>query len=230
MGAILADDTSMGFERMAESSRGLTIHELGRAIDERVRPETDAAAIAAIVDAQHAHPLSAIWGPGETSSSDGQFFSAGGWGEAGADHNARHGAEPGSVFYGFISDRFASFYSKVIPAAASEAPHVLDGLMHNEAALAIQEHATDTAGAVEAVFALFHLLGFRFAPRASATSPIGDCSPSTAAAPTACSTQDRGPREHEHHRGELGGGPAPGRLDPGRHRPALAGPRRRVGP
>ena len=165
MGAILADATNMGLERMAESSRGLTIHELGRAIDERVRPETYAAAIAAIVDAQHAHPLSAIWGPGETSSSDGQFFAAGGWGAGGADYNARHGAEPGSVFYGFISDRFASFYSKVIPAAASEAPHVLDGLVHNEAALAIQEHATDTAGAVEAVFALFHLLGFRFAPR-----------------------------------------------------------------
>ena len=141
MGAILADATNMGLERMAERSRGLSIHEFGRAIDGRVRPETYAAAIAAVVEAQHAHPLSAIWGPGETSSSDGQFFSAGGWGEAGADHNARHGAEPGSVFYGFISDRFASFYSKVIPAAASEAPHVLDGLMHNEAALAIQEHA-----------------------------------------------------------------------------------------
>ena len=150
---------------MAESSRGLTIHELGRAIDERVRPETYAAAIGAVVDAQHAHPLSAVWGPGETSSSDGQFFAAGGWGEGGADYNARHGTRPGSVFYGFISDRFASFYSKVIPAAASEAPYVLDGLVHNEAALAIQEHATDTAGAVEAVFALFHLFGYRFAPR-----------------------------------------------------------------
>ena len=34
-----------------------------------------------------------------------------------------------------------------------------------EAALAIQERATDTAGAVEAVFALFHLVGYRFAPR-----------------------------------------------------------------
>ena len=29
----------------------------------------------------------------------------------------------------------------------------------------IQEHATDTAGAVESVFALFHLFGYRFAPR-----------------------------------------------------------------
>lgn len=165
MGAILADATNMGFERMAESSRGLSLHDLNLVIDRHVRPETYATAIATLVDAQHAEPLSAVWGPGDTSSSDGQFFPAGGWGEGRAEYNARHGKEPGSVFYGFISDRFASFFSKVIPAAASEAPYVLDGLMHNEAALHIREHSTDTAGAVESIFALFHLFGYRFAPR-----------------------------------------------------------------
>ncbi len=165
MGAILADATNLGLDRMAESSRGVTIHQLNLAIERHIRPETYAAGIAAIVDAQHAEPLSAIWGAGDTSSSDGQFFPAGGRGEAAADYNARHGSEPGAVFYDFISDRFASFYSKVIPAAASEAPHVLDGLLHNESALEIQEHATDTAGAVESIFALFHLFGYCFAPR-----------------------------------------------------------------
>ena len=72
MGAILADATNMGFERMAESSRGLTIHDLNLVIDRHVRPETYAAAIASLVEAQHAEPLSAVWGPGDTSSSDGQ--------------------------------------------------------------------------------------------------------------------------------------------------------------
>ena len=165
MGAILADATNLGLDRMAESSRGVTIHQLNLMIERHIRPETYAAGIAAIVDAQHAQPLSAIWGAGDASSSDGQFFPAGGRGEATADYNARHGSEPGAVFYDFISDRFASFYSKVIPAAASEAPHVLDGLLHNESAIEIQEHATDTAGAVESIFALFHLFGYRFAPR-----------------------------------------------------------------
>jgi TnpA family transposase len=161
----LADATNLGLDRMAESSRGVTIHQLNLMIERHIRPETYAAGIAAIVDAQHAQPLSAIWGAGDASSSDGQFFPAGGRGEATADYNARHGSEPGAVFYDFISDRFASFYSKVIPAAASEAPHVLDGLLHNESAIEIQEHATDTAGAVESIFALFHLFGYRFAPR-----------------------------------------------------------------
>ena len=165
MGAILADATNLGLDRMAESSRGLTIHQLNLVIDRHVRPETYAAALAAVVDAQHAEPFAAVWGPGNTSSSDGQFFPAGGRGEAAADYNARQGSEPGSVFYGFISDRFASYYSRVIAAAASEAPYVLDGLMHHESAVEIHEHTTDTAGAVEGIFALAHAFGYRFAPR-----------------------------------------------------------------
>jgi TnpA family transposase len=43
--------------------------------------------------------------------------------------------------------------------------YVLDGLMHHESALEIHEHTTDTAGAVESVFALAHAFGYRFAPR-----------------------------------------------------------------
>jgi hypothetical protein len=70
MGAILADATNLGLDRMAESSRGLTIHQLNLVIDRYIRPETYAAALAAVVDAQ---PFAAVWGPGSTSSSDGQF-------------------------------------------------------------------------------------------------------------------------------------------------------------
>ena len=106
---------------MAESSRGLTIHQLNLVIDRHVRPETYAAALAAVMDAQHAHPFATVWGLGTTSSSDGQFFAANGRGEATASYNARQGSTPGSVFYGFISDRFASYYSRGIAAAASEA-------------------------------------------------------------------------------------------------------------
>jgi hypothetical protein len=47
----------------------------------------------------------------------------------------------------------------------SEAAHILDGLLHLECSLEIREHYTDTAGAIEHVFGLCHLLGFRFAPR-----------------------------------------------------------------
>lgn len=165
MGAILADGTNLGLARMAESSRGLTHARLLWTAEWHIRDETYAGALAAIVDHHHAHLLSRLWGPGDTSSSDGQFFRAGGRGEARADHNARYGSEPGVLFYTHVSDRFAPFHSKVIAANASEAPHVIDGLLDHESGIAIREHATDTAGAVDHVFGLCHLLGFRFAPR-----------------------------------------------------------------
>jgi TnpA family transposase len=46
-----------------------------------------------------------------------------------------------------------------------DATYVLDELCNNETELPIREHTTDTAGATEIIFALFDLLGFRFAPR-----------------------------------------------------------------
>jgi hypothetical protein len=112
----------------------------------------------------HCKPLQ-LWGLGDTSSSDGQFFRAGGRGEARADHNARYGSEPGVLFYTHVSDRYAPFHSKVIAPNTGEASHVIDGLLDHESGIAIREHATDTAGAVDHVFGLCHLLGFRFAPR-----------------------------------------------------------------
>ena len=46
-----------------------------------------------------------------------------------------------------------------------DSTYVLDGLLYHEPDLRIEEHYTDTAGFTDHVFALMHLLGFRFAPR-----------------------------------------------------------------
>ena len=165
MGAILADATNLGLSRMAESSRGLTHARLLWTAEWHIRDESYASALTAVVDFHHAHPLAGVWGPGDTSSSDGQFFRAGGKGEARADHNARYGSEPGVLFYTHVSDRFAPFHTKVIAANAGEAAHVIDGLLNHESGIVVREHVTDTAGAVDHVFGLCHLLGFRFAPR-----------------------------------------------------------------
>jgi TnpA family transposase len=60
---------------------------------------------------------------------------------------------------------YAPFHTKVINATVRDATHVLDGLLYHESDLRIEEHYTDTAGFTDHVFALCHLLGFRFAPR-----------------------------------------------------------------
>ncbi|EEQ3492249.1 transposase, partial [Escherichia coli] len=79
-------------------------------------------------------------------------FPAGGRGEASLEYNAKYGKRPGASIYGFLSNRFASFFSRMIQASESEAPYVLDGLLHNESSVVIHEHATDTAGATETTF------------------------------------------------------------------------------
>ena len=165
MTALLADATNLGLTRMARSAAAFSHSRLLWIAEWHVRDETYQAALACLVDAIHAQPFTRLWGDGDTSSSDGQFFRAGGHGEARADYNTKYGSEPGVKFYTHVSDRYAPFYSKVIAANASEAAHVLDGLMHHESSIDIREHYTDTAGAIDHVFGLCHLLGFRFAPR-----------------------------------------------------------------
>jgi TnpA family transposase len=165
MTALLADATNLGLARMAGSSKIFSHSKLLWVAEWHIRDETYQAGLACLVDAIHAQPFTKIWGDGDTSSSDGQFFRAGGHGEARADYNAKYGSEPGVKFYTHISDRYAPFHTKVIAANASEAAHILDGLLHHESSLEIREHYTDTAGAIEHVFGLCHLLGFRFAPR-----------------------------------------------------------------
>ena len=49
--------------------------------------------------------------------------------------------------------------------ASTVGTYVLDGLLYHESDLRIEEHYTDTAGFTDHVFALMHMLGFRFAPR-----------------------------------------------------------------
>ena len=122
MTALLADATNLGLTRMARSAGAFSHSRLLWIAEWHVRDETYQAALACLVDAIHAQPFTTVWGDGDTSSSDGQFFRAGGHGEARADYNAKYGSEPGVKFYTHVSDRYAPFYSKVIAANASEAP------------------------------------------------------------------------------------------------------------
>ena len=171
MSAMLADATNLGLSRMAEAASGLTHAKLLWTAEWHIREETYRSALATLVDSIHAQPLTRLWGEGDTSSSDGQFFRAGSHGEGRADINARYGRDPGVKFYTHVSDRYAPFHTQVIAATVSEAAYVLDGLLQHESSLSIREHYTDTAGAVDHVFGLCHLVGFRFAAHPRSQRP-----------------------------------------------------------
>jgi len=163
--AILADATNLGLAKMAESCPGTSLAKLSWLVAWHIRDETYSKALAGIVNRQHRIPFAAHWGEGTTASSDGQCYRAGGRAEAAGQVNARYGNDPSVTFYTHVSDQYAPFHTKVINATVRDATHVLDGLLYHESDLRIEEHYTDTAGFTDHVFALCHLLGFRFAPR-----------------------------------------------------------------
>ena len=95
----------------------------------------------------------------------GLFLSVGKCPRNGGNSNSKYGSSPGRTFYTHISDQYAPFHTKVVNVGLRDSTYVLDGLLYHESDLRIEEHYTDTAGFTDHVFALMHLLGFRFAPR-----------------------------------------------------------------
>jgi len=162
---LLADAINLGLAKMAESCPGSTYAKLSWLQAWHIRDETYSTALAELVNAQFRQPFAAWWGDGTTSSSDGQRFRAGGKAESTGHINPKYGAEPGRLFYTHISDQYAPFSAKVVNVGVRDSTYVLDGLLYHESDLRIEEHYTDTAGFTDHVFALMHLLGFRFAPR-----------------------------------------------------------------
>lgn len=161
LAAVLADATNLGLERMANASQGVTYAQLAWTQSWYLSEENYRAALAKIIDVHHSQSFSRHWGDGLSSSSDGQFFRSGRRRSGAGDINAKYGPEPGLRVYTHLSDMHGSFHTKVLSATASEAPYVLDGLVGRGGG----EHYTDTGGATDHVFALCHLLGYRFAPR-----------------------------------------------------------------
>lgn len=162
---ILADAINLGLTKMAESCPGTTYAKLAWLQAWHIRDETYGAALAELVNAQFRHPFAEHWGDGTTSSSDGQNFRTGSKAESTGHINPKYGSSPGRTFYTHISDQYAPFHTKVVNVGVRDSTYVLDGLLYHESDLRIEEHYTDTAGFTDHVFALMHLLGFRFAPR-----------------------------------------------------------------
>ncbi len=165
LSAILADAINLGLTKMAESSPGASYSKLSWLQAWHIRDETYSAGLADLVNAQIGHAFAGNWGDGTTSSSDGQRFRAGGRAESTGHINPKYGAEPGKMIYTHIADNYAPFSTKMVNVGMRDSTYVLDGLLYHESDLRIEEHYTDTAGFTDHVFALMHMLGFRFAPR-----------------------------------------------------------------
>src|SRR3954468_4994419 len=165
MAGLLADGLNLGLTHMAEASSIASLGQLAWTSDWHIREETYALALRCLVNQQQREPFAAIFGSGTASSSDGQFFQAGGFGRNASRLNTHYGQSPGFKVYTHLSDRYGPFYTKLIAATASEALHVLDALLYHQSEVSSRRHHTDGGGDSNHVFALCSLLGFQFAPR-----------------------------------------------------------------
>lgn len=162
--AVLADATNLGLTRMADACILASYRQLAWTAGWHLREETYHQALAMVVNAQQRQSLAALFGAANVSSSDGQHFLTAGPGEAVGAVNARYGRTASALFYTHVSARHAPFHTVAIPPSG-EAAHVIDGLLYREADPGSITHHTDGGGVSDHVFALAHLLGFRFAPR-----------------------------------------------------------------
>ncbi|WP_047981746.1 Tn3 family transposase [Ornithinibacillus contaminans] len=164
MAALLGMGMNIGLSKMADATPGLTYKQLANVSQWRMYEDAMNKAQAVLVNFHHRLQLSSYWGDGTTSSSDGMRMQLG-VASLHADANPHYGTGKGTTIYRFTSDQFSSYYTKIIHTNSRDAIHVLDGLLHHETDLNIEEHYTDTAGYTDQIFGLTHLLGFKFAPR-----------------------------------------------------------------
>ena len=157
-----------GLTKMAESCPGTTYAKLAWLQAWHIRDETYGAALAELVNAQFRHPFAEHWGDGTTSSSDGQNFRTGSKAESTGHINPKYGSSPGRTFlHPYLRP------VRAVPHQGRERRRARLDLRARRPAVprvrpadrgALHRHG----GFTDHVFALMHLLGFRFA-RASAT-------------------------------------------------------------
>lgn len=160
---LLAASTNLGLTRMAEAC-GISYDILSWTEEWYVREETLRAANLAIIDYHQRLPLTAVFGGGTLSSSDGQRFPTRGKSIT-ARALSRYFAEEGLSTYTHVTDQHATYGTKIIVATRREAHYVLDEILGNATDLPITEHATDTHGVTLVNFGLFDLLGMQLSPR-----------------------------------------------------------------
>ncbi|MDQ1014327.1 TnpA family transposase [Streptomyces afghaniensis] len=155
--------TNLGLHGMAASC-GIPYDVLAWTAEWYIREDTLREANICLVNYHHRLPMTAMFGSGTLSSSDGQRFPTRGKSIT-ARHLNKYFVSEGISTYTHVSDQHSTFGTKVIVATHREAHYVLDEILGNATDLPITEHATDTHGVTLVNFALFDLVGKQLSPR-----------------------------------------------------------------
>jgi TnpA family transposase len=161
--ALLAQACNYGTARMAELT-GISVDALDWTTQWYLREETLRAANTTIVNVHHRHPLTASWGGGTLSSSDGLRLPMRGRALT-ARALSRYFLDEGVTSYTHVSDQHSTYGTQIIVSTERDATFTLDEILGNTTELPIAEHTTDSHGQTIATFALFDLVGLPLSPR-----------------------------------------------------------------
>jgi TnpA family transposase len=167
LATLIAHGTNLGLAMMAHSVEdGITADMLQEMSQWCLREETLKTANAILVNFHHRLPLSAVWGDGTVSSSDGQRFGLQASSLLGSLYPRYFGYyDPALTVYTHVADQHSVFHTQVIACSLREAIYVLDGLLANDTILRPKEHFVDQHGYTDQLFGLCHLLGYSLMPR-----------------------------------------------------------------
>jgi TnpA family transposase len=164
--AIIAHGTNLGIVAMSHSTDGITLEMLRHVSQWCLRPETLKATNRVLVDFHHRLPISAVWGTGVRSSSDGQRFGLQEDSKIGAYYPRYFGYYGNALtLYTHMTDQFGVYSTQPISCIIRESLYVLGGLLGNDTIVRPKIHHTDTHGATHQIFGLFRLLGLSLQPR-----------------------------------------------------------------
>jgi TnpA family transposase len=167
LATLIAHGTNLGIATMAHSiEERISPDRLQDMSQWCLREETLKAANALLVNYHHRLPLSAVWGDGSVSSSDGQRFGLQASSLLGSLYPRYFGYyDPAVTVYTHVADQHSVLHTQVIACSVREAIHVLEGLLHHDTVLRPQEHFVDQHGYTDQLFGLCHLLGYSLMPR-----------------------------------------------------------------
>lgn len=166
LATLIAHGTNLGIATMAHSVEDSTADMLQDMSQGCLREDSLNAANTILVNYHHHLPLSAVWGDGTVSSSDGQRFGLQASSLLGSLYPRYFGYyDQALTVYTHISDQHSVLHTQVIACSVREAIYVLDGLLNNDTILRPQEHFVDQHGFTDQLFGLCHLLGFTLMPR-----------------------------------------------------------------
>lgn len=135
LASLLAQGTNAGFAQMAQAAR-IPVDTLQHVARWFLRDDTLRAANRVLVDHHHQLLLSAAWGDGSFSSSDGQRIVIERGSMLASFYPRYFGYHERAVgVYTHVSDQHSVFASRVISCAPWEALYLLDGLLENAPSL-----------------------------------------------------------------------------------------------